>query len=97
MTFQNSKSTKQIEAYVSVPYTWNEKQRETLIEAAESAGIHVLKLIPDPLAALANVRRIERNGIYCICGTMIFISFKMHKIFSSSLFLKIFFSLWRLW
>jgi hypothetical protein len=75
---------RQVEAYISVPYTWNDKQRETLIEAAESAGIHVLKLIPDPLAALVNVRRIERNGIYCICGKPNLVNFEMNEFLSRS-------------
>jgi molecular chaperone DnaK (HSP70)/ribosomal protein L12E/L44/L45/RPP1/RPP2 len=64
---QRDESVKRVEAYISVPYTWTEKQREALIEAAEIARIHVLKLIPEPLAALANVRRIEYNGLYCFC------------------------------
>lgn len=54
------------EAYLVIPPDFNASQRATIILAARRAGIQVLKLIEEPIAALYGVRRLENFGWYSI-------------------------------
>lgn len=54
------------EAYLVIPPDFDASQRATIILAARRAGIQVLKLIEEPIAALYGVRRLENFGWYSI-------------------------------
>lgn len=54
------------EAYLVIPPDFTVAQRSTIILAARRAGIQVLKLIEEPIAALYGVRRLENFGWYSI-------------------------------
>lgn len=54
------------EAYLVIPPDFNASQRSTIILAARRAGIQVLKLIEEPIAALYGVRRLENFGWYSV-------------------------------
>jgi hypothetical protein len=54
------------EAYLVVPPDFDEAQRSSIVLAARRAGIQVLKLIEEPIAALYGVRRLENFGWYSV-------------------------------
>ena len=54
------------EAYLVVPPDFSENQRSAVVLAARRAGIQVVKLVEEPIAALYGVRRLENFGWYSI-------------------------------
>jgi molecular chaperone DnaK (HSP70) len=61
-----------IEAYLSVPYSFTEQQREEFLHAAEIAGLKIVKLIEEPLAILNSTWRLEQNGQYLLAGASLY-------------------------
>jgi hypothetical protein len=66
---QPSTEEVKIEACISVPQEFTVAQRNAVTAAAELAGISVVNLIEEPIAALYSTRRIENDGWYSINGT----------------------------
>lgn len=54
------------EAYLVIPPDFDAAQRSTIILAAKRAGIEVVKLIEEPIAAIYGVRRLENFGWYSV-------------------------------
>jgi hypothetical protein len=57
-------STDPVEAYVTIPPNFTDEQREAIVTAGSLAGINIVQVVEEPVAALYGVKRLEQTGNY---------------------------------
>lgn len=73
MTASGQEAGTPVEAYVTVPVYFTPEQREAIVSAGTLAGIKIINVVEEPLAALYSVKRLEQTGNFLIvdCGDTI--------------------------